>query len=290
MTLSLRAVLPLALLGLAPAGALAADYDPPIYVEEADNYVPVEVGTGWYLRGDVGYTLNRPYREISTLGGFTENTSLLPASIGMGYQFNSFLRGELNFGILPAHRFGRDYISNCPGTQTTTVVDNLTGTLLSQNSVASSRGCDGSDRVNNYAYSLMAHGFVDLGTYVGFTPFIGGGVGVTYNKHSLVVGDLDCQPSSSTTIAGGNTTTTSFACDIPGAYDGARQSEGRYDFSYSLAAGIAYQATKNISLELGYEYFASPSARYMSYSGGGYTVNRGIDFHQVKLGVRYALW
>ena len=39
--------------------ALAADYDPPIVVDEAPRNVPVEVGSGWYLRGDVGYSFNQ---------------------------------------------------------------------------------------------------------------------------------------------------------------------------------------------------------------------------------------
>ncbi len=37
------------------AAAMAADYDPPIFVDDSPEYVPVEVGSGWYLRGDIGY-------------------------------------------------------------------------------------------------------------------------------------------------------------------------------------------------------------------------------------------
>ncbi len=56
-------VLALAAATLLPAAALAADYDPPIYVDEAPEYVPVEVGSGWYLRGDVGYAFKRNYKN-----------------------------------------------------------------------------------------------------------------------------------------------------------------------------------------------------------------------------------
>ena len=34
--------------------ALAADYDPPPLLEPAPEYQPVEIGNGWYLRGDGG--------------------------------------------------------------------------------------------------------------------------------------------------------------------------------------------------------------------------------------------
>ena len=290
MTLFLRAALPL-VLALAPAfPVLAADYDPPIYVETADDYVPVEVGSGWYLRGDVGYALNKPFRHTSTLPGFTEDTVLASGSVGMGYQFNSFIRGEINAGILPTDRFGQDFITTCSGTETTTVRDNLSGIILSQLDSASSRSCEGSDEARNKAYNLSANVYADLGTFVGFTPYVGAGAGITYNKYALVLGDLNCQPDSVTTVGGGTTTTTSFACTDTASYDGAVASEGRYDFSYSLAAGVSYQATKNVSLDLGYEYFSIPTARYLTYNAGVYSVNEGLDYHQVKLGVRYALW
>ena len=64
MNLTLRFALSLA--ALAPfAAAHAADYDPPIYVEEAAEYVPVEVGSGWYLRGDVGYVFDASIGEVN---------------------------------------------------------------------------------------------------------------------------------------------------------------------------------------------------------------------------------
>ena len=38
--------------------ALAADYDPPMIIDQPVEEVPVEVGTGWYLRGDIGYNFS----------------------------------------------------------------------------------------------------------------------------------------------------------------------------------------------------------------------------------------
>ncbi len=62
MKQSLRIVLLLA--ASMPAAAYAADYDPPIFVEEAAEYVPVEVGSGWYLRGDVGYVFDTSIGDV----------------------------------------------------------------------------------------------------------------------------------------------------------------------------------------------------------------------------------
>ena len=46
------------------APALAADYDPPVYVDEAPEYKPVEIGSGWYLRGDLAYLPRGTYRNL----------------------------------------------------------------------------------------------------------------------------------------------------------------------------------------------------------------------------------
>jgi len=62
MKQSLRIVLLVA--ASMPAAAYAADYDPPIFVEEAAEYVPVEVGSGWYLRGDVGYVFDTSIGDV----------------------------------------------------------------------------------------------------------------------------------------------------------------------------------------------------------------------------------
>lgn len=61
-----RIALAMAAVAVFPAWhAGAADYDPPIYVEPAEEYVPVEIGSGWYLRGDVAYNFARSYKDRS---------------------------------------------------------------------------------------------------------------------------------------------------------------------------------------------------------------------------------
>ena len=76
----LRIALALFAVGLAPLHALAADYDPPIYVDEAPEYQPVEIGSGWYLRGDVGYAFSHPFKDDSSynaLGVFNKKTRMM---------------------------------------------------------------------------------------------------------------------------------------------------------------------------------------------------------------------
>ena len=64
-----------------PLPALSADYDPPIVVDQPVEEVPIEVGSGWYLRGDIGYNFqvdadgDFDYRTFDALTGvYSDNT------------------------------------------------------------------------------------------------------------------------------------------------------------------------------------------------------------------------
>ena len=90
---------------LAPlAPALAADYEPPVVVNAPDQFVPVEVGTGWYLRGDVAYGVNKSFKNINfaaTPVSYRDDETTFSGSIGFGYHFTDWLRADLNLGYLP---------------------------------------------------------------------------------------------------------------------------------------------------------------------------------------------
>ena len=109
MTLKSRIALALGAIMLMPATqALSADYDPPVYVDQAPDYQPVEVGSGWYLRGDVSYLVQKSFKNgdftfPSTINNesFGESEDAYFASVGFGYHFNDYLRADLNFGYLP---------------------------------------------------------------------------------------------------------------------------------------------------------------------------------------------
>lgn len=114
----------------ASAQAIAADYDPPIFIEEAPEWVPVEIGSGWYLRGDVSYAFKKNHRDsqisverslfneylgVGTIGpidfySVEENRWPVTGSAGVGYRFSDYVRGDINIGYLgkesyagPAH-------------------------------------------------------------------------------------------------------------------------------------------------------------------------------------------
>ena len=255
MTFKSRLVFLLAAAALWPlAQANAADYDPPIFVEEAAEFVPVEVGSGWYLRGDVGYVLNDPFRNDvfgnDPIYSFSEKFNPVTASIGMGYNWTDYFRTELNVGFLPGGRSNLDYLTVDGG-----------GVVVSDVSVGT----------KNELWTGMVNAYADLGTFVGVTPYVGAGVGVVYNKRSFSASENFADPIFVDT----NYTDT----------------ERHFDFAYSLGAGLNYAVTQNVSVDLGYEYFVAPEAEYAEITGpDSYSIEEGLDYHQIKLGLRYDLW
>ena len=213
--------LALAALVLAPlTPAQAADYDPPIYVDQAPDYQPVEVGSGWYLRGDVSYLVQKSFKNDDfafTPARFSDKEDPVFASIGFGYHFNDYLRADLNLGYLPGNKIGVGYDDSG------IVIPPATATVASAS-------------LKNYAYSLMLNGYVDLGTYVGITPYLGAGLGVVQSKHQL--------------------SASYFTNNVDPADDfDLRNDKTQYSLAYTLNAGLAYQVTKNVSVDLGYQYF-----------------------------------
>lgn len=254
MRLSLRA-LPIALAALAPlAAASAADYEPPMVIDTPEEFVPVEVGSGWYLRGDVGYKINTPYRNVDfgTNPLFIQEEDMLPVSgsIGFGYKFTDYFRMEANLGLLNTDSSTLNYQTFDGG-----------GALVSSVAV----GAD------NETWTGMVNAYADLGTFVGFTPYVGGGIGAAAVKRTYSWAEDFADPAFIDTALTDN--------------------KQQYVFAYSLGAGVSYQVSRNVSVDLGYEYFAAPDAEYVTMtSPTTYAINTGIDYHQVKLGLRYALW
>jgi opacity protein-like surface antigen len=337
-------------LGVASAAfgpAMAADYDPPIFVDEApDEYVPVEVGSGWYIRGDISYTFSRDFRDSSRAADDTlfdndfiglvgigpldpvrleEQMMPVSGSAGFGYHFNDFLRADVTFGVSSTDRFsasGRlspgyfgtpgsvDWTDpnltaatggvpdfGCSGTRTITTTEYDAANVIvdGPNSEVEAdwrRDCDVSGQYQASNYDGMANAYVDLGTYVGITPYIGAGLGLVYSKQKFNV-SADCQ---GTTIVdddrevgvGGTVTETDFDCDSPTS--SSSYSETRYDLAYALMAGLSYKMSANTSVDVGYQYRTVPNYEYFTLSNDGLEKRKGIDSHTVKVGLRYDLW
>jgi opacity protein-like surface antigen len=226
---------------------------------------PVEDFGGWYLRGDIGMTnqsiksLNNPDPNavlFTPVGmGFDSSTLF---DIGVGYQFNNWFRGDVT-----AQWRGR---ANFHGSQFS---DAFVGAALEDNYSGSK-----SEAV------FMANGYVDLGTWWCVTPFIGAGIGASYNKIS---GFRDAGFGDS------------FGVALPSSFVYATDA-GKWNFAWALHTGLAYRVTPNVTLELGYSYMnlGDATTGFNSNFAGTATPQfpwtmHDITSHDVKLGVRWNL-
>lgn len=105
-----------------------------------------ELASGWYVRGDFGYAL---YNAQSGFPGATSEdyraATTMTAGFGVKYQW---LRGDITF----------DHREN------------------SKVTVSSSAGQMYTARLSGDSFS--ANGYLDMGTWGGFTPYVGAGIGV----------------------------------------------------------------------------------------------------------------
>ena len=224
---------------------------------------PVEVGGGWYLRGDIGMT----NQEVDRLSFVPQSEAVLRGigddkfetihsdfdssplvGIGVGYQFNNWIRAD------------------------------VTGEYRGK---ATFHGLERSvDRtgVNEYSATKsewvgLVNAYIDLGTWHGLTPFIGAGVGFT------------------------RTTIDNFR-DI-GVADNAlafARDHAETDLAWALHAGVAYDVTQNFKVEVAYRYLnlgdgkTSTLHRYDASGSPCLAVKfKDLESHDLKIGMRWLL-
>jgi opacity protein-like surface antigen len=251
-----------ALAGGANASALAADLLPPPLPEPPPP--PIAFG-GWYLRGDVGVGAN----ELSSVSSrFTNPTVLVPAPVinavtigdsafagaGVGYQFNNWFR----FDVTAEYRTAAQYSA----IQSYSNLWNL----------QCGARCYDLYHGQHSAAVFLANAYFDLGTWYGITPYVGGGVGAGVNWLQNFY-DISAQP------AGGF---------------GFAQNRMPTNFAWQVGAGLAYNVSPNLKLEVGYRYLdlGKMSTGTIICQGGGCpgeVQSFYLASHDVRLGFRYIL-
>lgn len=272
---------------LGASAAIAADYDPPVFeapvVEE--EYVPVEVGNGWYLRGDVGYAFQSSIGSVSyrtfdpvssTYGSDSFDSARLDQDftfgIGAGYRFTDYLRADLTWNM-----FKGDFDGTTSAPVPCSAGEDPDTT------------CRTEDTAKMYGSTYMANAYFDLGTFNNFTPYLGAGAGVARVKWKGLNNQMYCV--NGPVLPGDACSGASYAVAEHGA-------AASWRFAYSLMAGVAYDVTRNVKLDLGYRYshiqggdmFGWDSGSAAAGASGIQGKDDGLDMHEVKVGLRYELW
>jgi opacity protein-like surface antigen len=255
-----------ATLSLASAG-FAGDLPPPPLPQAP---MPVQVfgnDSGFYLRGDVGVGVNTVGKHslatspsTFTPTGVTGYNDDLSASsfvgVGAGYAINNWFRVD---GTLEYRGGGKlssvDYYTPNAGNGFTTGKDFYSANVSS--------------------FVGLVNAYVDLGTWYCITPYIGAGVGFANNTIS---GFTDIGYSVPTPPGG-----------TSGVYFGKGSTN---NFAFALMAGLGYDVTNNLKLDLGYRYlnmgkvttgssvpqFGPPTYKY---------TQKDLSSHDFRIGMRW---
>jgi Opacity protein and related surface antigens len=242
--------------------AQAADIYQPVPeapVVEAPVVEPVvSVASGWYLRGDVGYSWNRLRGADFFQGSNATYVPFATASLrnsysvggGIGYQATDKLRFDATFDYFGGAKFRGSTVGGC-------------GVAVA---------CVSTDISKLSAYSLMANAYVDFAKFGRVTTYVGAGLGGTHVRWS----DLENTSCSAANPA---------LCDPTVRHGGA----GSWRFTYALMAGASVDVTCNLKADVGYRFRQVQGGKMFGYAlNGGPGYDRGFSSHEVRGGLRYS--
>ncbi len=169
----------------------------PVAVTASD---PVELGTGWYLRGDAGVGFDT--MPAFSGGSSKPNLSTWSVDLGAGYQINSWFRTDFTLDMRKMQTSTSTSASPIVCPNGSTGGNGALQVLSAGSSGATITEMDGSkisyaasapigyvwDQILGtcnqtltsqlHTMTTMLNGYIDLGTWRGITPYIGAGVGV----------------------------------------------------------------------------------------------------------------
>ncbi len=312
------------LLSLACAGAIvaapasAADLlgaSPPLTIPANQAPTAFELGTNWYVRGDLGISFDRApsvsFSSIAlpplgvvgapfTIGNGTGwSTTNFTGGAGFGYRWNDWLRFDATW----------DYRTGPGGTRQASVVCpyGLTG-------VSSSSGvplgylydttntCNASAGMHQYNNAFLGNAYFDLGTYYGFTPYIGGGLGLNMNVQS---GSINFNETANGLPYAADLTTTGFPpvwvnplgqpltpqpniAFAPQLWNRSIHST-TYTMAWALGAGIGFKLNPSATIDIGYRYLNAGTVNTLVNPQTGATIRQSNASQQFLVGVRYYL-
>lgn len=231
----LRGIVPLAMLVFAEAAA-AADLPQqwpgvmkaPLFVEEYSS--------GVYVRTDGGFRLNK-FGEVTaipvapatpaTLSPLLTNPRIdnsWTAGAGFGYKAG-WLRADVTV----------DYAVRAPYKADT---PDFVGKIESITS--------------------LTNGYIDLGTWAGFTPYVGGGAGVAY------------------------VLTRGFDTSLPAA-------KWKANFAWAYGGGVSYGLSAKFLIDLNYRHLSYGDAPITIDAAGSQVAIKDLSAHEFRAGLRYVL-
>jgi len=254
------------------AAARAGDMPAIPTIQDIDGSA-ADLGTGWYLRGDVGATLwHQPGLEarwtspVAAPAGHASLDASWTAGLGVGYQLG-WIRADVTADIIGRRDLSVGFADfNCD--------------------TGGGATCSGGAKSSLSAVPILVNAYADLGRWGGFTPYVGAGIGAAY----VDAGGWTTQESCA---AHGGTCPSPHLGDDSIAF--ANPGAKTWNFAWALMAGASYAVTPNLSLDIGYRFldiadgklgrgYVYPSAPAASL---GDIKAKDLYAHEVRVGFRY---
>jgi opacity protein-like surface antigen len=241
--------------------AIAADLG--VSAEPGERFAIADVSRpfdGYYLRADISAA--RPdfsgfsQGDLTQNGGYFESASIgtQPVfALGLGRRLNEYLRIDLTGEYRSASHLN--------------AYDNLTAEIISTHDILQAN--------TRYAGLFssavgLANAYLDLGTWRGFTPYIGGGIGFARNE----ISDLHTSTAGSLTDASTGAVITQYT-------SATASSNSQWNFAWALMAGASVALNDRVTLDVGYRYIDLGSGS--SASSGALICNCGTIGQPLKI-------
>ena len=256
------------------AGQVIAADDAPLMDAPEVTISTSSAPQGWYVRGEIGYapwiSEGSPDYRIYDAGGALASSGEFDsarfskpfsAGLGIGYQFTDVFRADLTTDF-----FKGDFNGTARSTSPCSA------------SAPTGTGCAYGQGADFRAYGVMANGYVDLATVAGFTPYVGVGAGATNLRWDTVTSRPACVDGTSACSGAG------FAAE---RFDG----DSSWRFTYALMAGVSYNVTEQVKLDLGYRYSdVAGGDMFGSVADGFKGRDGGLSRHEIRAGIRISFW
>ena len=260
--------------------ALAADLSAP---QDPGGEAPmVELGTGWYLRGDGAWARDSnlvldAFGLASKKNG-TKNGWM--GDLGFGYSFNQWFRADATFEFRnQVRQIGNSAPQPCLAGLGAT--KNAAGAIVGSFPVFTP--CFGNYRDRITRMAVLGNAYLELGTWSSLTPYVGAGIGFARNQS---VGNVKYY------ITNGDRYDLRFNDPFTGVayhqFQDIAYKQTKYALAWALMAGVAVDIAPHAKLDVGYRYADFGTLKAFSPNQAIF-VNKKVQSQEVRAGIRYMI-
>lgn len=271
--------------------------------DEVQDETLVEFGTGWYLRGDVGYTSNQNKRlaEQSTLAAnqgrvieTIDQDNVFSYGAAVGYNVTPKLRFDVGIERLADSEFSVERPTTnlrppcSTGSARFLTSDGFGGTTVVIRP-SPIDNCIENETSSYSLHALTANAFYDIGDGFGrFQPFIGGALGLVRNKYEVSYDNITCTAQEEERCGPTDGNTADFGEQY--TQEGNSNSGTAYHFLGAVMAGVSYDITDNLKFDTTYRYARMTQGALWGGPNGVEDAGIPTGFHTVKFGLRLEIW